>query len=204
LQNLHYIPESPDLTLLSDSISLINRREFWLRDKVVNTLLPKFDLIIFDCSPNWNRLTTNALCASDVLISPVECKINNFKNIEVFQELVGEIKADLDLGFQTCFVPTRFSNSKKLSSEIYHWYLENLPGCIEGFIRESIESEEAIALQKSVVEYHPNSKVSKDMLNIVYKLSNELKNKNLFCRPVPPNYQKYRLAQGDAIYGAHS
>lgn len=176
LENLSYISESPDLTLLNDSISLLNRREFWLKDKIVNNLLGIFDLIIFDCSPNWNRLTTNALCSTDLLISPVECKINNFKNIEVFNELLHQLKQDLFLRFSTAYVPTRFCQNKKLSCEILEWYQTNLEGCVNGYIRESIESEEAIALQKSVVEYQPASKISGDILNVTSQLAKMIEN----------------------------
>ena len=119
LENLDFIPEAPDLTLLNDSISMINRREFWLKDKVVKPLLSRYDLIIFDCSPNWNRLTTNALCATDLLVSPIECKINNFKNIEVFNELINQIKEDLFLSFKTTYVPTRFTQSKNCHKRLH-------------------------------------------------------------------------------------
>ena len=188
---LSYVPESPDLTLLNDSISLLNRREFWLKEKVINPILEEFDMVIIDCSPNWNRLTTNALCASDLLVSPVECKINNFKNIEVYQELIGQVKEDMFLSFNTCYVPTRFCANKKLSREIHQWYKNNLQGCCEGFIRESIESEEAIALQKSIVEYHPTSKVSSDMLQVVGEICKLLgKNNKEIYGPIYSNKTK--------------
>ena len=171
LKLLDYVPESPDLTLLNDSISLINRREFWLKEKVINPLLELYDLVILDCSPNWNRLTTNALCASNLLISPVECKINNFKNIEVYQELINQLQEDMSLDLKTCYVPTRFCSNKKLSREILDWYQNNLDGCLQGSVRESIESEEAVALQKSVIEYRPSSKVAADMMEIIKQIS---------------------------------
>ena len=161
LENLLYIPESPKLALLNDGISLLNRREYWLRDKVVSPLRDQFDFIIFDCSPNWNRLTTNALCTCDQLISPIECKINNFKT-KFFSALVSEIKTDLMLTFKSQYVPTRYSKGKKLGHEILEWYQENIPNCTRGFIRESIESEEAIALGQSIVEYRPAGKCADD------------------------------------------
>ena len=42
------------------------------------------------------------------------------------------------------------------------WYQENIPNCTRSFIRESIESEEAIALGQSIVEYRPASKCADD------------------------------------------
>ena len=78
LPNLFFIPETPELVALDQTLINRNRREYWLRDQVILPLKREFDLVLMDCSPNWNRLITNALVASDVLISPLECKINNF------------------------------------------------------------------------------------------------------------------------------
>ena len=38
LDNLHYIGETPELILLNDHISNLNRREYWLSDKVISKL----------------------------------------------------------------------------------------------------------------------------------------------------------------------
>ena len=209
LDNLNYIPESPDLTLLNDSISLINRREFWLKEKVIAPLRASYDLIIFDCSPNWNRLITNALCASDLLVSPVECKINNFKNIEVFNELIEHAKQDLFLEFSTMFVPTRFSKNKKLSREILEWYKDNIDGCTKAQVRESIESEEAIALQKSVIEYQPLSKISSDILSVIKEFClemNEIENRKKYIAVDSVNVKNYQMLnnQGSSYHGVVS
>lgn len=177
LKNLFFIAESPKLALLNDGISLLNRREYWLRDKVVNPLRDQFDFIIFDCSPNWNRLTTNALCSCDLLISPIECKINNFKNLEVFQALLSEIKSDLMLTFNSLYVPTRYSKGKKLGHEILEWYQDNISNCTRSYIRESIESEEAIALGMSIIEYRPASKCADDFKAVFKEISENIKRK---------------------------
>src|SRR5690606_12510070 len=88
LPTLFYIPETPELVALDQSLIHRNRREYWLREFVVEPLKKNFDLVLLDCSPNWNRLITNALVACDVLISPLECKINNFRNFKIFQGLL--------------------------------------------------------------------------------------------------------------------
>lgn len=165
IPNLSYIPETPELVALDQSLLSRNRREYWLKENVIEPLKAKFDLILMDCSPNWNRLINNALVASDVLISPIESKINNFRNLRTFRALISEFRRDMRLDFKHTFVPTRVVASRRLSREIFDWYRENLDTpdalppslCTSRSIRESIHGEEAMALRLSIPEHAPNS-----------------------------------------------
>ncbi len=161
IPTLSFIPETPELVALDQSLLSRNRREYWLLETVVQPLKARFDLILMDCSPNWNRLINNALVASDVLISPIESKINNFRNLRTFRALISEFRRDMRLDFKHIFVPTRVVSSRRLSREIFHWYRENLntadAGCTTRSIRESIHGEEAMALRLSIPEHSPNS-----------------------------------------------
>ncbi len=170
LPNLKFIPETPELVALDQSLINKNRREYWLKETIIDPLKKDFDLIILDCSPNWNRLITNALVASDVLISPVECKINNFRNLKVFRALMSEFQKEMHKELKHVFVPTKYSSSRKLSSEIYHWYVEHLPDCIKIPIRESICGEEASALKLSLPEFQPNSDAAGEMRGLIQNI----------------------------------
>ena len=174
LEYLHLIPETPELVLLNDHIGNLNRREFWLNDRVISKLRNVYDLIILDCSPSWNRLITNALCVTDLLVSPVECKINNLRNVEVFNQLLDEFKNDMRINFSHCLVPTKYSSQKKLSKEIYDWYQDNFENTLPYFIRESVVSEEAMALNKSLIEFKPTSRPALEMKEIVSAISHRL------------------------------
>ena len=167
LPSLFLIPETPELVALNDSLSNINRREFWLAEKVISPLKQHFDLIVMDCSPNWNKLTTNALVACDVLVSPLECKINNFRNFRVFRSFLDEFKRDMHLDFSSIFVPTRFSANRKLGLEIKEWYQTNLPECTRSGIRESVAGEEATALYRSIIEHVPRRRESLEMRELL-------------------------------------
>jgi chromosome partitioning protein len=167
LENLYLIPETPELVQLNDSLSNIHRREFWLKEKVVDRLKTAFDLVIMDCSPNWNKLTTNALVASDLLISPLECKINNFRNFKVFKQFLDEFSRDMHLDLKTLFVPTRYSNQRKLSLDILDWYQKNVPGCTSFGIRDCVHGEEAVALNLSFAEHDPTHASSVEMKGLL-------------------------------------
>ena len=170
LPTLFYIPETPELVALDQSLVNRNRREYWLRDYVVKPLKEQFDLVVMDCSPNWNRLITNALVATDVLISPLECKINNFRNFKTFRALLKEFQSEMGTEFRQIFVPTRLVPSRKLSREIHEWYRRELSDCTTTAIRESLQGEEATAMRSSVPEYAPTSASAEEMRHLVREI----------------------------------
>lgn len=167
IPTLSLIPETSDLVMLEREISKLNMREFWLENNVINPLKKSFDLIILDCSPNWNLLISNALMACDVLISPLECKINNFNNFKAFKAYLDNFKAETKKSFEHIFIPTKYASTRKLSSEIRSWYVGNVPGCIGSVIRESAPGEESIAAKKSLPEYSPSSIVADEMREVL-------------------------------------
>lgn len=174
LPTLFLIPETPELVAMNDSLANINRREFWIKEKIVDKLKTHFDLVIMDCSPNWNKLTTNALVACDALISPLECKINNFRNFKVFRHFLKEFKDEMRMNFETVFIPTRYSSNRKLSMEIRDWYEKNVQGCCKLGIRESVQGEEATALYKSLVEHVPGKPIAFEMQDLLIEVHNRV------------------------------
>ena len=169
LPTLSLLPETPELAALDDALSGVGelRREYWLTENVVNPLKQRFDLIVLDCSPNWNMLVTNALVASDVLVSPLECKINNFRNLKVFRGFVERFRRKLHLDFAHIFVPTRLTSTRKLSTAIRAWYMQNLPNCTNTSIRENSQGEESISAHLSVPEYAPKSLFADEMRELL-------------------------------------
>jgi chromosome partitioning protein len=170
IPTLDFIPETPELHLLDRTIGNKNRREFWLSDNVATPLKSHYDLIIFDCSPNWNNLVTNAIAASDLLISPIECKINNYRNYSSFEVFMETFKKETHLSFSQIFVPTRLSPTRKLSKEIRSWYLANVPNCISSAIREGVKGEEAMASYVSLPEYAPTSLDAQEMRQVIQEI----------------------------------
>lgn len=170
LPHLDFIPETSELIALDQELFLKPRREHWLKEKVVRPLTQQYEVILLDGSPNWNQLTTNALVAADSLISPVECRINNFRNLRLFRALLEQCRRDLSLNFQHLFVPTRLNPQRKLSREIHQWYQESLPGCLALGIRESIHGEEGSALFRSIPEHAPDSAAAAECKTFVKSL----------------------------------
>lgn len=179
IPTLKFIPETPELVALDQNLVHRNRREYWLKEQVIEPLKENFDLVLMDCSPNWNRLITNSLVACDSLISPLECKINNFRNLQMFRALIGEFRNDMRSSFKHIYVPTRIVPSRRLSQEIYTWYRQNLENCVSSGIRESLQGEESIALKISLPEYSPSSLVADEMRLLLQEIWQEMVNVRL-------------------------
>ncbi len=175
ITTLFYIPETPELVAMDQSLLSRHRREYWLKENVVEPLKERgFDLILMDCSPNWNRLINNALVASDLLISPIESKINNFRNLRIFRALVSEFKSDMRINFKQIFVPTRLVPARRLSREISEWYQRELPSCLRSSIRESVHGEEATALRLSIPEHAPTSPAAEEIRSVAAEIAEQM------------------------------
>jgi chromosome partitioning protein len=74
LPTLSIIPETPDLNVLEKKIRDEKRREYILKDKIINNL-SHYDVIVIDNSPSWNMLIENALLSANIVISPIGCEI---------------------------------------------------------------------------------------------------------------------------------
>lgn len=170
MPTLFIIPETAGLAVLDRNLQTTYHREYWLKENIVDQLKKVFDLIILDCSPNWNLLISNALVASDFLVSPIECRINQFRNLEVFQKLIEQFKLEMGLKFDHIYVPTRHTSTRKLSSEILGWYLVNIHNVSHCIIRESVIGEEAAATHLSVPEYASVSFLADEMRDLVKEI----------------------------------
>ena len=170
LPTLSLIPETPELVAMEQNLNTRYRRETWLKEQVIQPLKKSYDLILLDCSPNWNQLITNALVASDVLLSPLECKINNFRNLKMFTSFISDFKSELQLNLQQMYIPTRWSLNRKLSCEIKEWYQSHLPLCTKSVVRDSVQGEESMALHLSVPEYAGSTPAGLEMKKLIHEI----------------------------------
>jgi chromosome partitioning protein len=150
-------------------------REHWLNREVITPLKSKYDLIILDCSPNWNNLITNALIASDLIISPLECKIKHFRNFPYFKVHIQNFLKKTNSGAKHFYVATKYVQTKKLSKDIKNWYLKNIPNCFATSIRDSAKAEEACADLLSFPEHVPTDIISQEMREFVSEIWEQLR-----------------------------
>ena len=71
----------------------------------------------------------------------------------------------------------KYSKQKKLSKEIYKWYLDNLENVLPCKLSESVACEESMAVNKSVIEHRSASKSAHEIRVILKEIREILSNK---------------------------
>jgi chromosome partitioning protein len=174
IPTLAIIPETAGLAALDVQLMSTPRREYWLLEKVIQPLKERFELIVLDCSPSWSQVITNALVACDAHVCPLETKINHYRNYREFTRFLEEFERTMKLNHTKIFVPTRFNSTRKLSVEIRNWYLQNVPGCTAGTVREGVTGEEAMAMSLSMPEYAPTTVAANEMRDLLREIWSRL------------------------------
>ena len=90
-EKLDLIPSSMDL--VGAEIELIERdhRESILRTALA-ALREQYDYILIDCPPALSIITTNALCAADTLLIPIQCEYYALEGLSQLMNTVRRIK----------------------------------------------------------------------------------------------------------------
>ena len=177
LPTLQFIPANSELIPLMELIGTEVRREYWLKENIIEPLKARgYELIILDLAPSWSLYTSNALAASNLLVSPMECKIAHYRNIKEFiHYLNGFIqKMDISNQLQTLFVPVKTSATRKLSMQIKQYYHNAIAGCSHGSIRESVTGEEAVANRVSVIEYAHKSTLAEEIKELMIEINSKM------------------------------
>lgn len=178
LPTLNYIPESPALDYVESMIQQRSMRDFWLRDNVIKPSKKVYDLIVIDLGPAWNQLSINALIVADLVVSPLECRINHYRNLKYFKLKMEKFKKAAGLNFQHVYVPVKVNDAKKLHKDIKKYYISNLDDCLSTGVKLSSQVEDAMALNKSVFEFSPGSPPSEEMREIMEQIWGYLQEKN--------------------------
>ena len=177
IPSLDVIPASSELIPLMDILNTEVRREFWLKENIISNLYELgYEMVIIDLAPSWNIYTTMAISASNILVSPLECRIAHYRNSTEFIKQLNRFTNKMKLNnLKKLFIPTKVSSSKKIYMQIRQSYASNIEDCSLSAIRESIIGEESVAKRISVIEYAPKKEISDDMRNFLIELDGKVK-----------------------------
>lgn len=89
--NLSIIPSSVDLAAAEIELIELEHRVFRLKN-ALNQIRGEYDFIIIDCPPSLGLITTNALCASDSILVPVQCEYYALEGLSQLMNTVRIVK----------------------------------------------------------------------------------------------------------------
>lgn len=151
---LDIMPTSRNLA--GAEIELVDQenREFFLKH-AIEELKPMYKFIIIDCPPSLGLLSLNALCASNSVITPVQCEYYSMEGLAYFIETVAKINEGInpnlrvDGGVITMF-DSRINLANQVLEEISNFYGDKMYKTV---IPRNVSLAEAPSFGQSIFMY---------------------------------------------------
>jgi chromosome partitioning protein len=90
VENLDILPSNIDLSAAEvQLVSEVAREQTLLR--VLESVKPRYDVILIDCAPSLGLLTINALTAADKVIMPLECEFFALRGIALLTDTITKV-----------------------------------------------------------------------------------------------------------------
>lgn len=125
---IDYIPSSLKLSTAEIVIVQAMFRERVLQG-ILEEIVPEgYDYLLIDCNPSMGVLLTNALCAADHILIPVQTEEFSVDGLEDMLSLIQQVKANINPKLEILgFLPTLMTRTKD-SREIVSWLRREFPG----------------------------------------------------------------------------
>ncbi len=159
--NLVIVGGDPRLTPLEfmNAVKMDNEFEFenprLILKSWLDQITDKTDFVLFDCPPNREVITQNALAASDYVLIPTEAHNFSINGISNIIEYIDSFRKKLNpnLKLLGIFI-TRFRKNTSIHSDMIEWFEENYPkDLFEARINENITLQEATQLGRELSEH---------------------------------------------------
>lgn len=154
-----YIPSSKNMKNFNELMSSRNRREYILK-KMVDIFRHDYDYIFIDCPPNGGLLNTNAMCAADSIIIPLDCEPYSLQGVVTILDEIKAIKEDevnptiRILGF----LLTRYDAVLSIHKEVATTLRDEYPNQVfNAKIRKNTALSKASLQKRTIFEYDPTS-----------------------------------------------
>jgi chromosome partitioning protein len=95
IQGMDLVPSNIDLSAAEVQLVGEVAREQTLK-RVLEPVLPDYDVILIDCQPSLGLLTINALTASDGVIIPLECEFFSLRGVALLIQTIDKVKERLN------------------------------------------------------------------------------------------------------------
>ena len=181
------LPASDDLTAFAVSMCQVPGAEHCLK-QAIEPLKEMYDLIIIDCPPSLNLLTSNALCAAEQFIVPTTCEFFAVQGLHSllrqFETLKREGRSSINF---MGIVRTMFDREQVLAQRISHELCQNFGKLIfTTIIPYTSRISEAPSLGRPVLLYDKSSIGAKAYLSLAGEVLSRLEHPI-----ISPEYQRF-------------
>lgn len=159
IENLHLVPATLSLAGATVELVPLDRREFLLRDNLVD-LEELYDYIIIDSPPSLGLLTINGLVAAREVLVPVQSEYYSLEGLGQLMETIDLVKNNLHpeltmLGVVLTMYDPRFRLSSAVLEELYKYFpAEQI---FRSVIPRNVRLAEAPSYGQTIFHYDPKS-----------------------------------------------
>ena len=158
-ENLSLLPSSMDLAGAELEMIVFDHRESILKRSLA-PLMEEFDYIFIDCPPSLGLITTNALCAADSLLVPIQCEYYALEGLSQLMNTVRRVKRQynetLDLeGVLLTMYDGRLNLTQQVVEEVKKYFPKKVYTTV---IPRTVRLSEAPSFGKPIQYYDKNAK----------------------------------------------
>lgn len=166
--NLHLVPAHIDMAGVEVELTQAGTHLDCLR----NALAPlkkanQYDYVILDTPPSLGVLMTASLCASDEVLTPLQCEYFSLDGLAKIIHIIEQIRQSgaNDKLCQGGILMTMYNNTN-LSKQVVQQVQENLPDIIyQTKIPRSVRVGEAPSFGRTMLEHDPNGLATQAYIN---------------------------------------
>jgi chromosome partitioning protein len=158
VDGMDLLPSNIDLS--GAEVQLVHEvgREFVL-GRVLQPLLPDYDVVMIDCQPSLGLLTVNALACSDGVIVPLECEYFALRGVALLMETIEKVASRLSPKLAVDGLLATMYDSRTLHTR------EVLANVVQGFgdsvfhtvISRTVRFPDATVAGEPITQFDPSS-----------------------------------------------
>jgi chromosome partitioning protein len=158
VDGLDLLPSNIDLS--GAEVQLVHEvgREFVL-GRVLQPLIPDYDIVLIDCQPSLGLLTVNALACADGVLVPLECEYFALRGVALLMETIEKVASRLSPKLAIDGVLATMYDSRTLHTR------EVLANVVQGFgdtvfhtvISRTVRFPDATVAGEPITQFDPSS-----------------------------------------------
>jgi len=158
IPGMDMIPSHEDLAGAEGGLMNVIAREKVLK-RILEPVLPDYDVILIDCQPSLGLLTVNALTASDGVIVPLECEYFALRGVALLADIISKVQKNTNPDLKlTGILPTMFDRKTVHSREVLERILEAFPNLVfDTIIARTVRFPETTVAGEPITTYASSS-----------------------------------------------
>lgn len=175
-ENLDIIPSSVDLSGAEIELIELEQRVFRLKN-ALSQVRGEYDFIIIDCPPSLGLVTTNALCASDTILVPIQCEYYALEGLSQLMNTVRIVKRQynsmIDIeGVLLTMYDGRLNLTQQVVQEVKKYFPKKVFSTV---IPRTVRLSEAPSFGKPIQYFDKSSKGAIAYNELAKEISSRLK-----------------------------